>query len=221
MTHLETELRLLKENITKMWRLVINQLQEAQVAIETFDKGIVGEIQANEKRVDAYELKIDMDCENILALLNPVANDLRFVLSVLKINYNLERIGDYAKGIAKILKDSDHPFNADALEKTHINEMFSTSLKMLNYALESFEKEDNQLVRNIFKMDSSLDKVNKNANRIIAELIQQYPNETEANLNLLSIIRKLERVGDQTKNISEEIIFSIEAKVVRHSKNKD
>jgi phosphate transport system protein len=92
---------------------------------------------------------------------------------------------------------------------------------MLNYALESFEKEDNQLVRNIFKMDSSLDKVNKNANRIIAELIQQYPNETEANLNLLSIIRKLERVGDQTKNISEEIIFSIEAKVVRHSKNKD
>lgn len=221
MTHLDTELKQLKISLIEMWELVIRQMNESQVAIETFDKGIVGEILANEKRVDAFEIKINMDCENILALFNPVANDLRFVLSVLKINYNLERIGDYANSIAKIVKESQQPFDNIHLSETKIFEMFTTSIKMMNEALNAFEKEDNRLARSIFSIDEGLDKVNKNANNIIADLILRNPESINSCLNLLSIIRKLERVGDQTKNIAEEIIFYIEAKVLRHSKKKD
>jgi phosphate transport system protein len=221
MTHLDTEIKQLKNSLIEMWELVIKQMQESQVAIETFDKSVVGEIMANEKRVDAFEIKINMDCEHILALFNPLANDLRFVLSVLKINYNLERIGDYAHSIAKIVKESEKPFDKQAIKETCIFEMYTISIKMLGEALAAFEKEDNIMARGIFKIDDGLDKINKNANGIIAELILKNPEEIMNSLNLLSIIRKLERVGDQTKNIAEEIIFYIEAKVLRHSKKKD
>lgn len=221
MTHLDTELKQLKAAQTEMWSLVISQLAKAKEAIENCDRDLVADILANEKRVDAYELKINMDCENILALFNPVANDLRLVLSVLKINYNLERIGDYAKAIAKLVKDNDKPFDSNGLSQTHIFEMFNVAGKMLTDTLNAFTNEDNIAVRSVFKADDQLNIVNKNANKIIAGLINKKPNSVNENLNLLSIIRKLERVGDQTKNIAEEIIFYLEAKVLRHSKKKD
>jgi phosphate transport system protein len=221
MTHLDTEIKFLKEAITEMWDLVISQLEKSKTAIETLDKNLYAEIKANEKRVDAFELKIDMDCENILALFNPVASDLRFVLAVLKINYNLERIGDYAKGIAAISKDMDTAFSKDAIKETRIFEMFDVCNAMLKEALLAFDKEDNLKARSIFARDALLDDINKRANIITSDLISQNPKDINNTLNLLSIIRKLERVGDQTKNISEEIIFYIEAKVLKHKKKKE
>jgi phosphate uptake regulator len=124
MTHLDTELKELKESIVDMWELVINQISKTHKAIADFDKDMAHEVAANEKRVDAFELKINMDCENILALFSPVANDLRLVLAVLKINYNLERIGDYANSIARLVSDSDKAFDKESLKETRINEMF-------------------------------------------------------------------------------------------------
>ena len=97
MTHLDTELKELKASLIDMWQLVLNQLAHSREAMEKLDKELANQVLANEKRVDAFELKINMDCENILALFNPVANDLRFVLAALRINSDLERIGDYAK----------------------------------------------------------------------------------------------------------------------------
>ena len=99
-------------------------MEKSKVAVEDCDLNLVNEIKANERRVDAFELKLDMDCENILALFNPVANDLRFVLSAIKINYNLERIGDYANGIARCVRDLKKPFDLETLEQTHITTMF-------------------------------------------------------------------------------------------------
>jgi phosphate transport system protein len=221
MEHLNTELQLLKADIIEMWNLVINQLAKAKDIIDNCDSGLANDIKANEKRVDAFELKIDMDCENILALFNPLANDLRFVLAILKINYNLERIGDYAKGIAKTISEAEKEFDKESIKEAKIHEMFEVALKMLTDALESFENENNKLVRTVFKTDEKLDKVNKNANTIIADLIKRKPENIKNHLNLLTIIRKLERVGDQTKNIAEEIIFYIEAKILRHSKKKN
>jgi phosphate uptake regulator len=101
-----------------------------------------------------------------------------------------------------------------------IYSMFEVSLEMLKEALEAFDKEDNQKAMSIFAKDSMLDEVNKSANKIIARLIKEDPKDILNLLDLLSVIRKLERVGDQTKNISEEIIFYIEAKQIRHSKSK-
>jgi phosphate transport system protein len=218
MSHLDEELKKLKADILEMWKLVINQLYLAKHSMENFDKEKLAEVMVNEKRVDAFELKINMDCENILALFNPLANDLRFVLAVLKINYNLERIGDYARGVAKLIKNSDKPFHKKSVEDTKIHQMFEVSLEMLKDSYSSFDKENNELAMSIFQKDDKLDQVNKNANQIIASIIKRDPSEIMNALDLLSIIRKLERVGDQTKNISEEIIFYIDAKQIRHSK---
>ncbi len=220
MTHIEDELQLLKANLVEMWNLVIVQLTNSREALEKFDKELVPEILAIEKRVDTFELKIDLDCENILACFNPVANDLRFVLAVLKINYNLERIGDYANTIGKIVHESESPFNEEELKESQVLSMFETTEIMLREALDAFVKEDTRESRRIFKQDVKVDKVNKNVNTIIADLISRKPDDIKNYLNLLSVIRKLERVGDQAKNIAEEIIFYIEAKVIRHKKKK-
>jgi len=221
MTHLDTELSSLKSNIIEMWNLVIIQLTKSNEALEKFDIELANEVLANEKRIDAFELKLNMDCENILALFNPVANDLRLVLAVLRINYDLERIGDYAKSIARMVSEMKKPFDDELIKKTRVLEMYAVSTKMLTIALESFENEDNQITRKIFKKDDELDKTNNNAIEIITKLIKKHPSETHNCLNLFLTIRRLERVGDQTKNIAEEIIFYIEAKVLRHKKKKE
>src|SRR3984957_6582585 len=103
MTQLETELQFLKREIINMWNLVRSQLLKAKNSMINFDKDLAREVVLKEKRVNGSELKIDRDCENIFALFCPVAIDLRFLLAVLKINSNLERIGDIAEGIAKYL----------------------------------------------------------------------------------------------------------------------
>ena len=216
MTHLDTELKLLRAELNEMWMLVIRQMNKSKTALSQFDKDVATDVDINEKRVNVYELKIDRDCENILALYNPVAIDLRFVLAVLKINYNLERIGDYAQGIALIIKDSDHNFQKDLFEKTGVLQMYEECIAMLCDTLDAFEKENNQIARAIFGRDEKLDAINRKANSVIAEYIKMNPKEIEQGLSMISIIRRLERVGDQTKNIAEEIIFYIEAKVLKH-----
>jgi phosphate transport system protein len=221
MTHLDTELKQLRASVIEMWNLVISQLEKAKIIIEQHDKSLYCEVKANEKRVDAFELKLDMDCENILALFNPVASDLRFVLAVLKINYNLERVGDYAKGIAAVIKDTDDKFDKESLKDAHITEMFDVSISMLKETLESFETENNVIARNVILKDSILDEVNKKANTITAQFIEKNPKHINDALGLLTVIRKLERVGDQTNNIAEEIIFYLEALVVKHKKKKE
>jgi phosphate transport system protein len=221
MTHLDTELHLLKKDVTEMWALVINQMTKAKDAMVNFDKDLAMDVEINEKRVNVFELKLDGDCENILALYNPVAVDLRFVLAVLKINYNLERIGDYAQGIALIVKDTKTPFDKELFEKTKVIQMFDTSLGLLNDTLESFVNEDPKLARTIFQKDEILDEINRTANQVIGQMICGNMEHVNNYLNVLSVIRRLERVGDQTKNIAEEIIFYIEAKVLKHKgKNK-
>src|SRR5476649_3054386 len=106
MTPLENEINALKKELISMWILVQSQLNKAKEAMVQFDKDLAREVLIKEKRVNSYELKIERDCENIFALYCPVAIDLRFILAVLKINNNLERIGDIAEGIAKYIIQS-------------------------------------------------------------------------------------------------------------------
>jgi phosphate transport system protein len=218
MTHLETELRQLKNDLLEMWSIVISQIEKSKAAVENFDKDLVKEVKANEKLVDAFELKIDMDCENLIALENPVAVDLRFVLSVLKINYNIERIGDYANYIANVIRKQPQPFGKDVIEATRLMEMFDIAHLMLVEAYESFEKEDNKRSLNIFEMDERMDEINKGSIAVLSEFIARNPKEGKQYLELFGIIRKLERVGDHLENISEEMIFFMEAKIIKHKK---
>ena len=220
MTHLDTELQLLKGEIISVWNLVISQLNKTQDALTRFDKDLAREVVLNEKRVNAYELKIDRDCENIFALFNPVAVDLRFVLAVLKMNNNLERTGDIAEGIGKFIVFTDSAFDKELLAVAQVVKMFDEATSMLSQVLTAFEKEDTALARSVFKQDEVLDNINLKANTVIAEFIRKNPDKLEQALYILSTIRKLERVGDQAKNIAEEIIFYVEAKVLKHKKDK-
>ena len=172
MIQLNDELKKLKTDILEMWALVINQVAYARESLENFDKSLIKVIKNNEKKIDAFELKIDMDCENIFALFNPVANDLRFVLACLKINYNLERIGDFAYGIAKGLNDLNEPFDKDSINKTKLFEIFNITIFMLSEAFKAFDLEDNKLARMIYKNDDPIDQINKNLNYTISELIK-------------------------------------------------
>jgi phosphate transport system protein len=216
MSHLDIELQQLKGEALKMWNLVNTQLYKGKESLLKLDKDLAREVILSERRVNAYELKLDRDCENIFALFNPVAIDLRFVLAVLKINNNLERTGDIAEGIAKFVLNVDNNFDKKLLEITRIVEMYEAAHSMMQDVLEAFDKEDTSLARKVFHLDELLDEINLQANKVIADYIRNQPDNIEPALYVLSIIRKLERVGDQAKNMAEEIIFYIEAKVLKH-----
>ncbi len=220
MTHLDTELQQLKDNLIEMWTLVRNQLSKAQEALFNNDKDLAREVVSLEKRVNAFELGIDQDCENVFALFNPVAVDLRLVLAIIKINNNLERQGDSAKGVAKFVIEFEGPFDKHLLDITRITEMFTENITMLSELTEAFEKEDGVIARKTFKRDELLDEINDHTTAVVADYIRKNLENTEQALQILSIIRKLERSGDHSKNIAEEIIFYTEAKVLKH-KGKD
>ncbi len=217
MTHLDSELEQIKTQVIEMMTLVKYQLAKGRDAVLTFDKDIVHEINSNENRVNAMELNIDRLVENTLALYSPVAVDLRFVMAVYKITSELERIGDNACGIAKYINNVDEQLSNEELKQMRFIEMYEVALLMLDSVFEAFTKEDTKLARLVFIKDDILNEINSNAAHVVASLIKIEPNKINNYLYLLSIIRKLERVGDMTKNIAEELIFYIEAKVLKHN----
>src|SRR6201996_6552783 len=156
MTPLENELTALKKELIGMWILVQSQLNKAKEAMVQFDKDLAREVLMKEKRVNSFELKIDRDCENILALHCPVAVDLRFLLAALKINTNLERIGDIAAGIALYVVESSVNFDVALLEKSQLLRMYDEAVNILMDARTAFETEDTILARSIFQRDDVL-----------------------------------------------------------------
>lgn len=220
MSQLDNEIKLLKEEVISMWKLVHSQLEKGLSALLNNDKDLAREIVIIESRVNALELKIDRDCEDVFALYCPVAVDLRFLLAVLKINTNLERTGDIAEGIAKMIVDTDGPFKQQLLDVTQVVEMYHEATLIVAESLTAFVNEDASIARGIFRRDELLDKINRKANELIGGYIREHPEDIAQALNILSMIRRLERVGDQAENIAEEIIFYMEAKVLRHANKK-
>ncbi len=220
MTPLEQEISEVKSELINMWMLVQSQLNKAKEAITLYDKDIAHEVLVKEKRVNSFELKIDRDCENVFALHCPVAVDLRFLLAALKINTNLERIGDIASGIAQYVVNSPVNFDMAAMEQSGLIHMYDEAINILADVRTAFENEDTVLARSIFKRDDVLDEANDNSPAIISEIIKKDPTLLPEALYILSIIRKLERIGDQSKNIAEEIIFYVEAKILKHHETK-
>lgn len=218
MSNLEIELDQLKQDLLEMTNLVKTQLEKSREAVVENDLDLADEIIANDKRINGLELKIDKDCENILALYAPVAIDLRFILASLKINHDLERIGDHAEGIAKYVKDIGEQINPEDLKNFKVVEMYDKAITMLEDIHEALLNEDTKLARKIFKKDDFLNKKNKKATKYAIATIKASPEKAKVIIPLLSIIRKIERVGDLTKNLGEEIIFHIEAKVLKHKK---
>ncbi|MBK9108706.1 MAG: phosphate signaling complex protein PhoU [Saprospiraceae bacterium] len=222
MLHVENEIQELKDKLITMWDAVINQLEKTQQALDTGDRDMALAIQAAERRINAYELSIDRICEDFIALLQPVASDLRFVLTTLKINTNLERIGDIACGVSEFISDQDTEFNLEIIKHMEADKMLALALEMVKNLREAYILENTLKARTVYKRDRMLDKINDVASYRAIECLDKFPNLRRETLHILSIVRKIERIGDQAKNIAEEIIFHIEAKVIKHKrKEKD
>ena len=148
---IESELVLLKKEIDEMWTLVYNQLDRAGDAVLTLDRELAQQVLVRERRVNAFELKIDSDVEDIIALYNPVAIDLRFVLAMLKINTNLERLGDFAEGIARFALNCHEPaLDTELVKQLRLEEMIAQVLSMLELAKQALQEESQELATAVF-----------------------------------------------------------------------
>ena len=221
MTHLESELNKVRQSALEMMVIVKNQLIKGKNAFITSNNELALDIMHNEKRVNGYELLIDNDCENIIACFNPVAIDLRLVLATLKINYHLERIGDNAEGIARNVLDLQAEWNPELIKSLELVKAFDIAEEMFGFIIEAYEKEDSTLARKVFEKDILIDDITDKAIHTIADYLKHDHSNIEKDLYLLLIHRKLERTGDLIKNMAEEIIFYVEAKVLKHKTKAD
>ena len=221
MKHTEREMQSLREEVNQMWKLVISQLEKAKQSFLNSDIELALEIASREKRVDAFELKIDSDCENYIALYSPVAIDLRLVLSLIKISNTLERIGDFAAGVARHVIDNDcNTVEAKLVEELQMEKIFDTLIGMLSDGFVALESENTKISGKILAKDEEVDEVYHNAINVLSDYIPNNPTYTRCGLKLLLLIRKLERIGDHCSNIVEEIVFYVDAKVLKHNGKK-
>jgi phosphate transport system protein len=195
---------------------VHKQLQKAEEVLLENNTELVKEIASTEKLVNAKELQIDSRCETILALFTPVAVDLRFVLSALKMNANLERIADIADGISRMVVHTKVRFDKVLLEKIEAKKAFDTAIEMFNCVAQAYQKEDTLIAREVFTKDKIVDAITNNGVSVAEEFAKMSPENLSQAIPLLSIMKMLERTGDHLKNIAEEIIFYAEAKVLKH-----
>jgi phosphate transport system protein len=216
MTHLEQVLNELRSDLKEMALLVQSQLKKSRKALLEHDHSMANEVLHTEKRVNAMELKIDRLCENIVALYGPVATDMRTVFAYFKINAHLERMGDYAKNIAFNVLDLKEPYSEDLLRRLNVEQMFDTANDMIDENIVALMSGNPSSAHDVFEMDLELNQLHKKDIEIIVAEIQKYPENAKALLELSSIIRRLERVGDYNTNIAEEIIFCFEALVLKH-----
>ena len=192
---IESELVLLKKEIDEMWTLVYNQLDRAGDAVLTLDRELAQQV---------------------------LVRDLRFVLAMLKINTNLERLGDFAEGIARFALNCHEPaLDTELVKQLRLEEMIAQVLSMLEQAKQALQEESQELATAVFAKDNMLDEINAEATAILADYISRHPESALSCLNLVSVFRKLERSGDHITNIAEEIVFFIDAKVLKHSGQTD
>ncbi|WP_029034985.1 phosphate signaling complex protein PhoU [Salinimicrobium terrae] len=204
----------------EMLSLCTKQLENAREAFFNHDSDLAEEVLHTENRVNALDLKIDRDCERFIALHNPVASDLRFVLALRKINFDLERVGDHAYGISNYIVTIDTQIEPRLLERMRVEEMFTTALSMLDDITIAYNEVDTKVARKVFKKDKILNEINMKSFAIISEEVKADPQVIDQVMLLFSVIKKVERIGDLFTNIAEEIIFYREAEVLKHRKKK-
>lgn len=219
---IESELNSLKKEVNEMWTLVYNQLDRAGESVLTFNRDLAQQVIVREKRVNAFELKIDSDVEDAIALYNPVAIDLRFVLAIFKINSDLERLGDFAEGIARfVLRSEETMLDGDLLRDLRIGVMQKQVLSMLEMTKNALNEENLDLALAVFNKDNLLDEINAEAPAVFTKYLSTHQDSFLTCLELGTVIRKLERAGDHITNIAEEIVFFIDAKVLKHRDKAD
>lgn len=213
---LSNELIDLRRAILTMAGAVEQRINQAFEAIVQNDRSAAEHVRSGDDEVDEMELHIEGECLRVLALSHPVAGDLRFILAVMRINSNLERIADHAHSIAKRVLDLDHlpaikvP---DALLK-----MIDETREMYSGAMKALADEDPDLARRVRRSDQRVDDLQKEIFAWVKQMISSNVDSSDAAIDLLSVARKLERIADVSTNIAEDVIFLTEGNVVRHKR---
>ena len=218
--YVEQILITLKEEVSLMREIVIVQLEKAKRAFFDNDLDLAREIICREKRVDILELKIDVDVEEYLALYTPKSIDLRLVVSLKKINFALERIGDYAEGIARYVLESDaEKLTSQQIEELQLKKMFDTLIIMLTNCFSAIDTLDTKFSGKVLAMDDEVDAIYRNSVGILTGYLHANPNLAGNALKIYLLIYRLERIGDYCSNIVEDIIYYIDAKTLKHFGN--
>lgn len=213
-SHLHRDMTALRGHILSMGGLVEQAVREATEALEQRDAERAREVIEKDRKVDVLEVEIDDECLKILALHQPVAGDLRFLTSTIKINSDLERIGDLATNIAERALDL---ISLPAIyEPLGFAEMTEGVQAMLRDSLDALVHRNSELARDIISRDDTIDGLNRSHFDAMEERMRGDPECVSAAMHLLSASRHLERIADLATNIAEDVIFLVEAVDIRH-----
>jgi len=203
--HFQQELESVKTTLIKMGSAVEENIIHAITAILERDEALAKKVIANDDRVDTLEIDIDNAIVDMLALQQPVASDLRFIIAAQKINNDLERIGDHAVNLAESAITLMKYKKLESL--LEIPQMVPATKMMLRYALDSFILLDSQLARQVLETDDRIDDLNRSMTTQVIELLKSDKKMIEPGLALIRISQNLERVADITTNIAEDVIY--------------
>lgn len=194
--------------------MVEESVAHAVRALRDRNKELARKVIDNDIKIDELDVEIEEECQKILALHQPVAHDLRYIIAVLKINTELERIGDASVNIAEralVLSDSvriDIPFDFTG--------MAEKARAMLRHSLDAFVNQDADLANSVIAADDEVDAINRQMYGQVKEGIQRHPEHLESLIHLLSVSRHVERIGDHASNIAEDVIYLTKGDIVRH-----
>lgn len=215
----DEDLEKIRTQLLEMGGKVENQLINAMRALEEMDGGLAERVIEEEDRIDLMEVELDEACTTIIALRQPTAGDLRMILSIGKAVRDLERIGDEAQKIAKMviaLNEKDGS-RQGYLEIRHLS---SGVTEMLHSALDAFARFDAKEALRVRKLDQQIDQDYKSAMRELITYMMEDPRSIGRVMNILWVVRALERIGDHSKNICEHIVYLVKGKDIRHQSSR-
>ena len=207
----------LKENLLVMAGLAEQAIQRAIEAYRVRDISICDLVTRSEVAINRMERDIDQAALDLLAMEQPMASDLRFILSVIRINADLERVGDAAKSISDRVRQMDQLPLAEL--PVDIPRMATLASEMVRKSLQAFIEANADLARTVLTMDDAVDAMNRAAYKALTKVMEEQSHLAPQALNALMISRSLERVADHATNIAEDVIFWVQGADVRHHKS--
>lgn len=213
--HLERDLSHLSDRISSLGNMVIESATKVITMLQNFDLVLADEILLAEKRINEIEVEIEEECLKVMALHQPVAIDLRFLIVVLKVNNDLERMADQLVNIAERVKFIfDKKRVVADLDFNRMGEISSTMVKL---SVRALVEQDAGLAKEVLAMDDELDELHARSYQTLQKVMSEDPDIIGPAVSYLTISNNLERLGDLATNVAEEIIFMIEGEVIRHS----
>ena len=217
--HIEHQIAQLKDSILRFGTIVEEAISRSNTALFKQDVELAQKVMANDGEIDRLKVELEEECLKILALYQPVAADLRFVVAVLKINNDLERIGDLASNIAKTVSQltTSGPFNLPE----EISIMAKQAEEMVKNSLDAVVQADPDLARQVRDDDDVVDAGRQAVRTLVMQQIKKNPEKVESLLQINSVSKHLERIADMATNISEDVIYMVEGEIVRHRHRED